>query len=226
MKLPCLNQARDTALTLFEVIVVIVVLSVLAVFLFPILARGKRDRRLSCVNNLMQIGIASKIWAEDHNNKYPFEVSATNGGTMGFISGRNVWLNFLVMSNELSTPKVLVCPKDAERQPAASKFTSQLAGHVSYFICLDARPNNPQRVLAGDDNLVVNDVPVRQGILNLPKSATINWTEGRHHGFGNTLFANGCVLSEGSLQFPPPPFRSLQQAFEHSDCPTNRLAIP
>ena len=141
-------------------------------------------------------------------------------------NGRNAWLNFLMMSNELSNPKVLVCPQDTECQPPATNFSSQIAGHVSYFVGLDARQNNPKSILSGDDNLTVNSVRVQSGILNLSTNASVKWTLERHHGFGNTLFPSGIVLSEGSQQYPTPPFQSLQQALEQSGLATNRLAIP
>ncbi len=45
-----------------------------------------------CVNNLKQIGLAARIWANDHNDTFPPD--------------------FLTMKDELNTPKILFCPSD------------------------------------------------------------------------------------------------------------------
>ena len=203
------------------------VLAILVVMILPQLAhRSVNGRGPWCENNLLQIGLAYREWADDHNGKYPFEVSVTSGGTKELNNGRNAWLNFLVMSNELSTPRVLVCPEDKMHLPAAINFSSQLAEHVSYFVGLDARRDKPQRVLSGDDNLIVNGIPVRSGMLNLSTNASVKWTTERHHGFGNTLLAGGYVFKDAVVQSPPPPFQNLQQALEQSGLATNRFAIP
>ena len=220
------SSRRNQAITLTDVFLIVIILFVLAVILLPSFVRPRRHEGPSCVLNLMQIGLAAKIWANDHDDRYPFELSVTNGGTMELNNGRKVWLNFLVMSNELATPKILTCPEDKNRQPSCANFSPEIAGHVSYFIGLDARPNQTKRILSGDDNLVVNGIRVRPGILNVSTNVSVEWTKERHHSFGNTLFAGGYVLSEGSSQYPPPPFRGLQQALEQTSLATNRLAIP
>ena len=81
---------------------------------------------ITCVNNLKQIGLAFKTWALDHEYKYPFNVSTNQGGTMEFcLKGmdgfdRNAVFHLQIMSNELSTPRILVCPKDRSKKPALS----------------------------------------------------------------------------------------------------------
>ncbi len=78
----------------------------------------RRSSRLGCDNNLKQIGLAFRTWAIDNDDQFPFNVSTNTGGTMehcavgsdGFDT--NAALHFQVMSNELSTPWILVCPKD------------------------------------------------------------------------------------------------------------------
>src|SRR5476649_1005746 len=161
---PRFSNRRDHALTLVEVLAVVVVLAVLAAMLLPANS-GSRSKavamRWACVNNLKQIGLAYRIWAGDQTAKFPMEVSVTNGGTMEMkASGENAWLNFLVMSNELSTPKILFCPADTDRFPPATNFSSGLRNKVSYFVGLDASAEYPQQLLSGDDNFAISGVPV------------------------------------------------------------------
>jgi len=180
---PRVSHQKTAAMTLVEVFVVTVVLAVLAAILLPALLYPPRHHisRIGCVNNLKQIGLAFRIWEGDNGGKYPMQTSVTNGGAMELTAdGKNPWFNFLVMSNELSTPKVLICPQDKEHLPPATNFSSQLVGHISYFVNLDANDAYPQMFLSGDDNFAIGGVPVKPGLLELSTNAPIAWTSGRH----------------------------------------------
>jgi prepilin-type processing-associated H-X9-DG protein len=186
---------KSAAMTLVEVLVVVAVLAVFIAMFLPALTPRKRHSRLNCVNCLKQVGLAYRMWASDNGDKYPFELSVTNGGTKELNFGGNAWLNYLVMSNELSTPRFLVCPADQEHQPPATNFSAQLIGHISYFIGLDATQNDPQTILAGDANLATNGVPVNSGWLEITSNAPMAWTAQRHVNAGNIALGDGSVQS-------------------------------
>ena len=207
-------------MTLIEVLVVIVVLGVLAVVFLPVFDGGQvKAPRINCINNLHQIGLAYKTWEGDHGDKYPMQVSATNGGAMELVAaGKNAWLAYLVMSNELSTPKVLICPADTERFPSATGFSTELVGKISYFVGLDASDAYPQMLLSGDDNFSISGVPVKSGLLQLSTNAPISWTAARHHFAGNIGLADGSAQQLSNA--------SLTNLFPQTSLATNRLAIP
>jgi len=215
---PRIPNQKTTAMTLVEVLVVVFVIAVLVAMLLPAKPRYRPPQRSQCVQNLKQIGLAYWVWAIDHNGRFPMEVSVTNGGTMELNNGRNAWLNFLVMSNELNTPKLLVCPQDKEHQPPANEFSWQLAGHVSYFVGLDASKNHPHVFLSGDDNFAVGGIPVKSGLLEFSTNAPITWTEERHFFEGNIVFADGSVAML--------PGYALTNSLHQTGVATNRLAIP
>ena len=218
MKLRIFNH-KTAALTLVEVLVVIAVLAILLALLLPALAPAHGTRqRIYCVNNLKYIGVCYRIWSGDNLDKYPFDLSTTNGGIKELLFGRNAWLNFLVMSNELSTPKVLICPEDLNHQPPATSFSAQLAGHISYFVGLDTKPDRPQGILSGDANFQINEVPVKSGPLEITSNTPIAWTGERHGLGGYILLADGSVQSLSNAKLP--------NQFQQTGLATNRLAIP
>ncbi|HSY09975.1 MAG TPA: type II secretion system protein [Candidatus Dormibacteraeota bacterium] len=217
---PRFSNQRNAAMTLVEVLVVITVLAVLAAMFLP----GNNDTyrrasRINCVSNLKQIGLAYRLWEGDNNNKYPMFVSVTNGGAMELITTGNVAACFQVMSNELSTPKILVCPADVDHVAAANFTTDFNNSRISYFVGLDVTNEiNPQMILCGDDNFEIGGVPVKSGLLELSTNAPVSWTSARHH------FAGNIGLADGSVQ--QVTTKGLQSAFQQAGLATNRLAIP
>ena len=175
---------------------------------------------INCIDNLKQIGLAFRIWEGDNGDNYPMKISVTNGGAMELAVAGNVSAIFRVMSNELSTPKVLVCPQDTARH-YANNFTTDFNNQkISYFVGLDAEDKYPQMIIAGDDNLAINGVRARSGILNLVTNASVGWTKeriGKFHGLGNI------GLSDGSVQTVD---LNLQPLLVNTGFATNRLVIP
>jgi hypothetical protein len=82
----------------------------------PALAKAKaKASQINCVSNLKQVGLAWLTWLHDHETgNLPFRTDVSDEGTMGTASGlkNNAWWQFQVISNELNSPKVLVCPAD------------------------------------------------------------------------------------------------------------------
>lgn len=58
--------------TLIELLVVVAIISILAALLLPTLGRARDSaRRISCVANLRQLGIAMQLYAGDNNDSFP-----------------------------------------------------------------------------------------------------------------------------------------------------------
>ena len=207
---------NTVAMTLTEVLVIIAVLAVMAVLLLPALAILKhKQNRLSCATRLRQVGLAYKVWADDNGGKYPMQISITNGGAMELAVTGNVVATFQVMSNVLSDPILLSCPGDTNHFETTNFSADFTAMNISYFVGLDAANTQPQSLLSGDDNLVVNGTMARSGILNLHTNDSLAWTMERHAGKGNIGLADGSVQALNSA--------GLTAA---AGLATNRLAIP
>ena len=194
----CMKQARGyfaLAFTLVELLLVISITLILAALVLTALTRsGRRSPRINCVTNLKQIGLAFSTWALDNGDKLPMQISITNGGAMESVATGTVFRVFQVMSNELSTPKLLICPEenDPKRISASTFQTSIPAGalgivpftndnNLSYFVALDAQDTFPGMCLAGDRNLAVNGVPAPHGVLQIWTNTAVTWFGPRHN---------------------------------------------
>ena len=212
-----MKVGRKNSLSAFSRVEALTIGFVVIVLGFPVWLRlavspVKTSVRLhiTCNNNLRQIGLAFKIWAGDHNDKYPMQLSVTNGGTLELVSQGKVFPHFQAIAEELVTPKVLICPQDRDKSTLSEFTTNFDDDNISYFVGLNASESSPDLFLCGDRNMQSGN-PTANGILEFVPNQTLNWSSAIHNGKGNVLFADGDV-------------RTLTNGFIVST--NNRLAIP
>ena len=209
---------RQHGLSLPEVFIVIATVVLLAAFLLPI--GTSRPSRVSCVNNLKQIGLAFRLYSNDHEDKFPWMVSAyvnpMNSGSREFMNSTQVFRHFQTMSNELVTPKVLVCPTDSQRKKAAdfARFSNM---NLSYFVNLDGLETNPQMILSGDRN-ITGGTFANPNLLLVRSTSPLSWTTSMH------ISAGTVGLADGSVQQVTTPI--LNQQIAAMTNAVIRLAIP
>lgn len=232
MKVQIQNE-RSRAFGLLEVLVILALLAILAAVLLPVIAAPKRQSQgINCIGNIKQVNLAFRIWEGDNNNQYPMGVSVTNGGAMELIKTGNVGGVFEVMSNELSTTRILVCPDDSSRA-SATNWIDLNGSYISYFVSADVtNESNPDSILDGDDNFQLNGSSVKSGLFDLSSNTLIEWSSGRHSEtfrphiwsfpkriyWGNIGFADGHVEALGTSR--------LQKQLQFIDPKTNRISIP
>ena len=219
---------RDWAFTLIELLLIIATLAILAALLLPKLARrGDTAQKINCSNNLKQIGISFRTWALDNNDKFPMQVPATNGGTLELVESGTVFSHFQVMSNELSTPKLLVCPQETDpKRTVANTFAITASStasftndsQVSYFVGVDAEDVRPSTFLSGDRNVAFDGIPVKHGLHTVRTGSSLGWVQPQHNNGGNICFADGSVQGLST--------RGLRAAFQATGVATNRFAVP
>jgi hypothetical protein len=87
----------------------------------------ERAEAIACMNNMKQLGLSARCWAIDNTDITP--------------------PNVLEMTNEMSTPKILVCPGDRARE-AAKDWASYTSANCSYdYLAPSAPDSEPERVM-------------------------------------------------------------------------------
>jgi prepilin-type processing-associated H-X9-DG protein len=123
------------------------------------------------------------------------------------------------MSNELSTPKVLLCPTEVyQTRSLATNFTWFNNSNLSFFVDVDASNDlNPWMILSGDHN-ITNSTSVKNGLLELTTNQLAGWTSEMHNKVGNLALADGSVQQVS--------ITGLRSAIENTGIFTNRLQMP
>lgn len=220
--MPRVSNQKTAALTRVEVVITVSVIVFLVIVIFACLPVLKeKAKRVNCYNYLRAAGGAFWIWAGDNHDKFPMELSTNQGGAREPLLLAKVSEVFLVMSNELCTPRVLCCPADSRIWATNwGQFDNQ---HLSYFVGVDTDCNrnladaSMTKFLFGDRNLT-SQIETSKNIFQFSASQDVRWTTELHDRRGNICLANGAVLEVNNS--------GIHNALQATGVATNLLAIP
>jgi hypothetical protein len=170
------------------------------------------------MSNLKQIALGFALWSQDHQNHFPMELPASEGGTREASMAGNAVPSFVIISNGMRTSTLLICPVDKKRKPAKD-FANVATANISYFLNADAAftNRNQNQIIAGDRNLSLARVSVKPGLLEITNPDALDWTSGHHPHGGNVALVDGSAHQVTT--------KNLRDILIWSG-PTNRLIIP
>ena len=156
------------------------------------------------------------MWANEHGEKLPMDLSTAQGGTKDTALQGLPLASFIIISNELNSPKPLTCSEDKDRTHTGD-WTQLSPKNLSYFLGVDASEANPFTILSGDRNLTLSGKPVK-GFMQITSPSTVTWGPNIHKHQGNIGLADGSA-HQATDQY-------LQKALESTRLATNRFGIP
>lgn len=192
---PAAPHRARRAFTLIELLVVIAIIAILAALLLPALAKSKsKARMVECENSVRQVCVALRMWAHDNEGAFPWQVLMEDGGS----KDSTEWVdNFRAASNELNTPKILVCTSEQGKTPGADWSTTVGFDNISYFVGTYASETKPLSILTGDGNMTGAAAPGSLGGLDLmwvpDASIDAAWDDKAHVSRGNIGLSDGSV---------------------------------
>jgi prepilin-type N-terminal cleavage/methylation domain-containing protein/prepilin-type processing-associated H-X9-DG protein len=187
------------AFTLIELLVVIAIIAVLAALLLPALSKAKGSATTSeCLSNLKQWGVATHLYAQDHDDFMPSEGFGNPGAgwvSKGWYVDLPLLLGIAPYSNRLwrTDPTapiehlIYICPSNPRRSN----------GNNLFHYCLNDAADG---VGANDKPTRITSIPHPERTVwlfdnkNLPAIGTNNFIHTNlHNGGANILFLEGHV---------------------------------
>ncbi|HJN16125.1 MAG TPA: prepilin-type N-terminal cleavage/methylation domain-containing protein [Armatimonadota bacterium] len=140
-------ERQKRGFTLLELLIVIAIIAVLAAIMYPVFAAARaKARQVQCVSNVTQIGIALKLYADDHSGYLPsfsqshpsFVNGLTDAEKQTALPGVVTW--DVSIQDYLKSTDVLRCPDSpfsrSSRSVAIAAYVQrhEIIGGTLYFL--------------------------------------------------------------------------------------------
>lgn len=171
---------RKNGFTLIELLIVVAIIGILASIMVPVLSKARENaRKASCTNNLKQIGIGLRLYANEHSDSFPTD---NNGKSKESLS--------LLYNSYIGIREIFSCPSNSTNTTGLTSqtdFEDGSAQGVSFNCSYGYDPTKDLTINPGV--AIASDIPASTGEIGPNHNNRLH----------NVLYIDGHVNWNGTI---------------------------